>query len=224
MTAVIFDMDGLLIDSEPTYTVIWKKACAHFGFELSDSRSLLLKGTGRRAALEAVCGWALEDGIEISPDPLKLVLEATEPLLFETDVPLKPGALQLLDRLKNSKITSAIASSTRSQRVRDRVEKLGIQDYFSAITGGDEVTRGKPNPDIFLLAASKIGVEPTRCLVLEDSDHGIDGAIAAGMTAVLVPDTSAPRDITKTRAHHILRDLSEVPELPFFEGRLFSAR
>jgi HAD superfamily hydrolase (TIGR01509 family) len=105
--------------------------------------------------------------------------------------PLKPGALQLLALLRQRGVPCAVASSTYVEEVRRRLAQVGVLDFFQALAGGDEVLRSKPDPAVYLLAASRLGVAPAQCLAFEDSDHGARAAHVAGLRVVLVPDLKA---------------------------------
>lgn len=106
----------------------------------------------------------------------------------------KPGLMEMLEFCRSHGIKTAVASSSRLHVVRHNLSSAGVIDYFDAITTGEEVVNSKPAPDIFLLAASKIGIEPAACVVFEDAFSGIRGAVAAGMGAVLIPDQAEPTD------------------------------
>jgi len=107
-------------------------------------------------------------------------------------------------------VRRAVASSTALDRVGQRLRQSGLLDRFEALAGGNEVQRGKPEPDIFLLAAARLGVAPETCLVFEDSSYGAQGALAAGMGVVLVPDLKPPTEDIERRAVRILGSLEEA--------------
>jgi HAD superfamily hydrolase (TIGR01509 family) len=125
---------------------------------------------------------------------------------------LKLGLLELLDLLEARNIPKVVATSTRRGHALPRLEKAGLLHRFATVTTGDQVVNGKPAPDLFLLAASTIGVPPAQCVVLEDSEVGVTGAHAAGMTVFMIPDLKAPCDKTRTLAEEVCPSLVEVKE------------
>ena len=123
---------------------------------------------------------------------------------------VKPGAEELLKFLKQQGYPLAIASSTPTEIVRQELSAAGLLDYFDRIVGGDQVSRSKPNPDIFLRAAELLRTEPSRCIVIEDSFNGIRAAKAAGMRPVMVPDIVQPTDEIRQMAETVCSDLFDV--------------
>jgi beta-phosphoglucomutase-like phosphatase (HAD superfamily) len=107
-------------------------------------------------------------------------------------------------------VPCAVATSTRRTRACAKLERVALLSRFAALVGGDEIARGKPAPDIFLEAAARLGVQPADCLVLEDSAPGLAGAIAAGMSAIMVPDRAAPPPLIAGRAPMVMASLAEV--------------
>jgi HAD superfamily hydrolase (TIGR01509 family) len=130
--------------------------------------------------------------------------------IAETGVPVKPGLVDLLDYLDGRGLARAVGSSAWRRTVEGYLGSMGLLPRFQAIAAGDEVANGKPAPDVFLLAARRLGVAPEGCLVLEDSEAGIQGARAAGMAAIMVPDLKAPAPETIALADAILPSLDAV--------------
>ena len=106
--------------------------------------------------------------------------------------PLKPGIVRLLDGLSRRGFPLAVATSTSRTEAVSRLESAGVREFFLHVHGGDEVARGKPSPDVFLLAARSLEVSPAGCVVVEDSEHGVEAAVAAGMRTVVIPDLKRP--------------------------------
>jgi HAD superfamily hydrolase (TIGR01509 family) len=184
-TAAIFDMDGLLLDSERVIMQAWMASAQEERLTLSESDFLLVVGCGAdetSARLSSLLGG--HGSFQLVRDRARAKLAAVPGVVF----PLKPGALQLLVLLRQRGVPCAVASSTFVGEVRCRLEKVGVLDYFQALAGGDEVSRSKPDPDVYLLAADRLGVPPRRCLAFEDSDHGARAAHQAGLRVVVVPD------------------------------------
>ena len=128
-------------------------------------------------------------------------------------LPLKPGVIELLESLKQKGFLTGIASSTRTETVREEIRDAGLLKYFDVIVGGDQVERSKPAPDIFLKAAENLGAQPGKCCVIEDSYNGILAASAAGMFPVMVPDLLPPNDEMRGKAGLIADSLVEIRRL-----------
>ena len=184
-TAAIFDMDGLLLDSERVIMQAWMESAQQQGLRLSRADFLQVVGYGiveSHARLSALLGG--EASFQLVLERVRARLSAPSGVVF----PLKPGARALLQQLRARGVPCAVASSTYAHEVRRRLAQVGVLDLFQAIAGGDEVARSKPDPAVYLLAAERLGVAPARCLAFEDSDHGARAAQAAGVSVVLVPD------------------------------------
>lgn len=190
-SVVVFDMDGLLLDSERPIQDAWIRICAASGITLEAEayRQVVgLNARDSRAHLSRILGERL--GFE---DGAGQVAEELERAFAASGYPLKPGAKALLDELKRRGIRCAVASSSDRSEIESRLAKAGVLDHFAAIAAGNEVARGKPAPDIFLLARERLGVEASvPCLVFEDSEPGTRAALAAGMSVVVVPDLRPP--------------------------------
>jgi HAD superfamily hydrolase (TIGR01509 family) len=208
-TTAIFDMDGLLLDSERPTRDAWEEVLTGMGLvydhrlylsavgrDFSDTRVLLTQGHGPGFDFDAA---------------LAQVRQRLAETVGRTGYASKPGALELLDELSGRGIRCAVASSTAIEQIGQRLRRASLLDYFEVLAGGDEVRRGKPEPDIFLLAASRLGVTPQTCLVFEDSSYGAQGALAAGMGVVLVPDLKPPTEEVGRLALRILGSLEESP-------------
>lgn len=184
-TAAIFDMDGLLLDSERVIMQAWLSCSREQGMDLSEADFLTVVGAGAaesRARLTQLLGSTR--AFETVRDLARSRLNAQPGIVF----PLKPGALRTLHILRERGVPMAVASSTRISEVRRRLDKVGILSLFRAVAGGDEVPNSKPDPAVYLLAAQRLGVLPAECLAFEDTDHGANAAHAAGMRVVLIPD------------------------------------
>ena len=187
-TAAIFDMDGLLLDSERVIMQAWLESAAAEGLSLSQPDFLFVVGCGAEessARLTELLG--SRGNFQLVRDRARARLAAASGIVF----PLKPGARALLTALRQRGVACAVASSSYVEEVRRRLAQVGVLDFFQAVAGGDEVTRSKPDPAVYLLAASRLGVSPVRCLAFEDSDHGAKAAHAAGLRVVTVPDLKA---------------------------------
>ncbi len=191
--AVILDMDGLMLDTEIMEYRAWQRACADFGWEFSREQHLQLLGRNHRDAEAAMAAWWR--AAPASRGSLDEIRDRAAGYFRQAEITVKDGLPELLAWAGRERVPVAVASSSSRATIASRLRGAGVGEPIRIITGGDEVSRGKPDPEIFLLAASRLGSDPAECVVLEDSDSGIIGAHAAGMTPFLVPDSSVPRPI-----------------------------
>ena len=190
VSGCIFDMDGLLFDTERIFQNYWRAIAAERGIVLADSFITEITGTSG----------------EIQKDCKERVLRH-----LAKNVPVKTGAVEILGRCRILGIKTAVASSSLLRQIENNLENAGMENCFDAIVSGDEVEKGKPAPDIFLLAAKRIGVPPGECTVFEDSPHGIEGALRAGMKAVMIPDLLPPWEEHR-RQIEVYNNLQEAAE------------
>lgn len=212
IAAVILDMDGLMLDTERHYKIAWQKAASELGYPLDDAFYYTLVGRTNEAGEAAL---AKQFG---SAFPVARFRELWAGL-WRTDVEsqgisTKPGLEKLLDYLAAQAVPVAMATSSDQEYATFSLKaaKLDTQRFAQIITG-DQVERGKPEPDIYLEAARRLSVIPARCMALEDSDTGILSASRAGMRAVQVPDLKSPSQEARGAAFRILNSLAEVPAL-----------
>ena len=181
LSGVIFDMDGLMLDTEPIYWQSMQQAARELGCRFDDEWYAAFIG-------RSIPVWrdTLIETFGADYPRFRSRRELWERHVQKVGVPQKPGLNELLDQLEEDGIPKAIATSSSKP---DALLCLGpLADRFDAIVTGDEVERGKPAPDIFLLAAQRLGLPPAHCLALEDSESGALAALAAGMSVILVPD------------------------------------
>lgn len=188
--AFIFDMDGVILDSERIIRDIWLEVVPRFGYEVGEDAFLELVGRNSKDAERIIYerfGSAF---------PLRDVMKATRSRVGEsvgkTGWPLKRGIVMLLEALSSYGFPLAVATSTVRAEAVSRLQSAGVREFFLHVHGGDEVSLGKPAPDLFLLAARSLEVSPAGCIVVEDSQHGVEAAIAAGMRPVIIPDLKRP--------------------------------
>jgi HAD superfamily hydrolase (TIGR01509 family) len=188
--ALIFDMDGLLIDSEPLYQKTEKKILADFGVE---DFSILDEAFGMKNE-EAFAMYV--ERLDLPADPDDLLNRCREQMLimFEEELQLMPHALTCLEAFHRKGHPMALASGSMRVLLNAATSRFGLEKYFPVMVSGDDVQRGKPDPEIFLLAAARLGVKPGDCLVFEDAVHGVTAAKAAGMYCVAVPTPRVPRE------------------------------
>lgn len=205
--AVIFDMDGLMFDSERLAREAWRDALAERGYVLDEA--VYLRAVGRTVEeAQAVFVEAFGPDLPIAEIEASKARRLRD--LLDPAPPLKPGLLALLDVLDGLGLRTAVASATATGEVRRRLAAVQLDDSFDAVVGGDEVRAGKPAPDLFLRAAQRLGVAAEECLVLEDSEAGIRAAAAAGMVPVMVPDLVQPSPACRALAAYVVGSLADV--------------
>jgi len=203
---VLFDMDGLMLDTERISMRAWQAGCADSGLTLADAQFLDI--IGHR---EADCLRLLRDFFGDLPDPDRIARDtrAHYARLLEAGVPVMPGLVGALEKLAAAGVPLAVATSTHHDVATAKLAKAGIASYFRAIVGGDLVPHGKPAPDLYLEAARRAGVDPARCLALEDSGPGLRAAHAAGCAAVLIPDLKPPSPDIRALAFRMLASMRD---------------
>lgn len=183
---VIFDMDGVIVDSGPAHLASWQRLAAEQGKRISKEEFERSFGIPAREIIRMRWGTHLTD------DEVRRLDDRKEQIYREAvrgHVPVMPGALELIRSLHAEGWRLAIGSSGPPENVRLIVDELRLDRYLSATTDASQVTRGKPDPEVFLIAAARMGVLPDRCVVVEDSFHGIEAAHRAGMKAVGLTST-----------------------------------
>ena len=206
-------MDGLLLDTERIALSAFLETCEHFG--IGDHTDVFMKCIGTNTVLGRQ---VLEEGLNRKVDctAFERVWDTKyDRSTSDRPIPLKDGALELLEQLSSMKMPLAVATSTRSVRAMQKLRDAGILDKFDAVVGGDQVRHSKPHPDIYLKAAEALGVLPQTCLALEDSENGVRSALSAGMTVVQIPDLVQPCPSLRALEHIILDSLRDVANYPF---------
>lgn len=185
----IFDMDGLLLDTERLYQESWVEMAKRFGQKPDPAFPTAVSGTSGQWMRELIRKYYPA----VDPNAFQAGCVArVDQILDEQGPPVKPGVRELLEYLRGRGVKIAVASSSKRERILSNLRAAGLERFFHAVVSGQEVERGKPEPDIFLLAAERIGCAPEDCYVFEDSVNGVRAGMAAGCVTVMVPDTVPP--------------------------------
>lgn len=209
--AVIFDKDGTLHDTEKVYHRAWKEAAEQIGVPDIMEFVALCTGTNFTRTAEL---WQEFYGEAYAFRPFWDLRNAIYDGMIERDgVPIRQGAYELLEYLRDNGYKIALATSTNAPRVERHLVQSDMKKYFDAVVTGDAVKNGKPAPDIFLIAAERIGTDPTECMGVEDSFNGVRAVKAAGMYAVMAPDMIAPTKEILSIADACVDDLREIIEI-----------
>ncbi len=182
--AVIFDLDGVIIDTAHYHYIAWKRLASEFGITLTPAHNELLKGVSRMRSLEIILSLG---NIKLPREQQELLAEKKNNWFVEYIEAIRPeeifpGVIELIRNLRKKNIKVGLASSSKNApRV---IELLGISSDFDTLVDGTMIVQTKPDPEIFLLAAHKLGIEPKYCLVFEDAEAGVEAALAAGMKCV----------------------------------------
>ena len=209
---VLFDLDGVVIDTEKLYTRFWMEASRDLGHPMTREQALQMRSLGSiesQAKLDSFFG----SGV-LEYDVLRnRRIELMEAFIAEHGVEEKKGIRELLACLKEKGIPCAITSSSSIPLIRRHLGNLGLLDGFTALCSGKDVPSGKPAPDIYLHGAATLGIAPENCLAIEDSPAGIESAWRAGCMAIIVPDQDQPGEEVLSRAFAKADSLLDVMEL-----------
>ena len=208
---VLFDVDGVILDTECLYSRFWMEACHFYGFPMTKAQSLQMRSLNKTAGqekLRALFGPAA-DYTTIRQKRIELM----DAFVEKEGVAAKPGIYTLLDALDERGIPCAITSSSPQQRLESYLTPLNLYHRFKKVISGYDVPRGKPEPDIYLRGAAELGLPPETCLALEDSPAGILSAYRAGCLPVLIPDQDTPGQDTLSLLYAKADTLTDVISL-----------
>lgn len=206
--AAIFDMDGLLLDTERVCMSIFKQACEAQNVPFIEELYLSIIGCNAKRIEQL-----FREGYGPSVDYPALNQEwrvRYTAVVKHQAIPIKDGVIALLEWLKENKIPMAVATSTQHDIAIKKLELAGLDGYFDVLTTGCEVEHGKPQPDIYFLAAERLGVAPEMCLAFEDSNNGTRAAVAANMITYQIPDLVEPSDEVIALGHKIVPSMKDV--------------
>lgn len=205
---VIFDMDGLMFDTERIAFTAWRNAASEYGYEITED--IFKETLGVNIVLTGEI-FIKHFGESFPFDIIKKIrFKIAEDLINIDGVPVKSGLYELLDYLKTLNIKIAVATSTGRVRAMTLLKMAGIDMSFNYVICGDEIINSKPDPEIFLKVADKLSCSKDRCLVLEDSEAGIMAAHKAGMLPIMIPDMKQPREEVKRMTYKIFASLYDV--------------
>lgn len=211
INGVIFDMDGLMFDTERIYGIYWRQVSTELGYPMDDALIAMMCGAVRDFQIEAIRARMGDDA------PAEAIIDSchdrTRAHIARNPIPFKPGLMALLTALQRRGIPVAVATGTRRASADDMITRAQLSDYIDGMVCGDEVSACKPDPEIFLKAAALIGVPPKECIVLEDSYNGIRAAHAAGAQPIMIPDTMQPTDEIRALCAHVFDRLDDVTEI-----------
>lgn len=206
LKAIVFDMDGLMVDSEPLSQQAWDEYLRPYGHKLTEeivSSIIGLRGDVSTPLIKEMFNL---------PEPVPVIIEKRMAIYSQiraSGVPTMPGLHKLHAEIARRQITWGVATSSPRHHAEEILYQLGLHDRCQAIAAGDEVIHGKPNPAIYLLAAERLGIPPQHCLALEDSGPGSQAAVSAGMHTIAIPNAQT-KTADFSHAHHRYSSLHDV--------------
>ncbi len=219
MKAVVFDMDGVLFDTERIYIESWRETAKEKGIE--DMEPLIIECIGLNRT-DTIRTFQEHYGTDFDFEDFRAgYTEKIQSILKKEGLPVKPGVRELLKYLREHHAKVAVASSTRTEKVLQYLEETKLLEYFPVVIGGDKILHSKPQPDIYLLACEKLQADPAESFAIEDSLNGIRSAYDAGMKVIMVPDMVAPVPEAVEKTTAIKESLTAVKNW-FEESKAFS--
>jgi len=208
---VIFDLDGVIVDTAKFHYLAWRKLANDLGFDITESQNEQLKGVSRVRSLEKILEWG---EVNLTEDEFmeQMAMKNDNYLTYISSMTARdilPGVKKVIDFLKEKEIPLALGSA--SKNARSILEKTGLYQSFDVVVDGNDVNKAKPDPEVFLIAASQLGVAPANCIVFEDSQAGIEAANIAGMISIGIGDKEVLQD-----GDHVFEDFTKI-EIEFIK-------
>lgn len=204
----IFDMDGLIFDTEKIYHKVWKIIGKEYGYDITEDVIFNMMGLNYESSLNYLTSvFGKNFPFDEIRDKKDLMVKET---LKNNPPQIKPGFKELIDYLKSKKKKIALATSTGKEKATKLLKSANISNVFDETVFGDEIKSSKPNPEIFLKAAEKIKTDIKECIIFEDSFNGIKAAYSSGGIPIMIPDTAEPNDEIKTKCFRIQKTLWEL--------------
>ncbi len=209
--AIIFDLDGVIVDTAKFHFLAWRKLANDLGFDITEAQNEQLKGVSRVRSLEKILEWG---NVTLTQDQFmeQMAIKNDNYLTYISTMTARdilPGVKKILDFLIKKEVPVALGSA--SKNARSILEKTGLYQNFDAIVDGSDVTKAKPNPEVFNIAASQMGVLPGNCIVFEDSQAGIEAARNAGMISIGIGDKEVLKE-----ADHVFENFTKI-EIDFIK-------
>ena len=209
--AAIFDMDGLLLDTERVCKGIFEEACASLSIPFLEDVYLDIIGRNSQGIEKVIrAGYGSDLDYPVLHETWRIRYNA---VVKHQAIPVKDGVVELLTWLKNNNIPTAVATSTQQDVATIKLKLAGLDHFFDNLTTGCEVKNGKPDPEIYLLAAGRLNIHPEQCLAFEDSNNGVLSAVSANMQTFQIPDLVQPSAEVLTLGHTVSASLSDVLEI-----------
>ena len=208
---VISDMDGVVLDTEKLYVRFWCEAANYYGCPMQRHHALSIRSMARMFVIDKLKGYFSQD-FDYHTVHAKRI-ELMDKYIEENGIEAKQGAETLLSYLRQNGYKVALATATAPDRAKSYLERLDLLQYFDEIVCASMVEKGKPEPDIYLLASQKLNLKPSECIALEDSQNGIKSASSAGCKTVMVPDLDGPTDEIKPLLYAVADNLTDVIKL-----------
>ena len=208
---IISDMDGVILDTEKLYVRCWCEAGQFYGYPMHREHALGIRSLARRFATEKLQGWF---GESFDYDKVRNKrIELMDNYISKYGIEPKSGAKELLEYCRSKGYKVALATATQTDRAESYLKNQGLLQYFDEVVSAHSVKNGKPEPDIYLSAAERLGLSPGECLALEDSKNGLLSALSAGCKTVMVPDLDGPDEEIKPCLYAVADGLLSVIEL-----------
>ena len=205
--AVIFDMDGTLLDTESVFKTIVFEVCTELGFEMTDAVHMsMVGGSHERTSQLLIEAYGVTFPYTLFDERCRVIMRERS----LSGVPVKPGAREFIGELRERGIPAAVATSSRNPHATHHLGAAGLLDLFETVVTRDDVVNPKPHPEPYLTAARRLGIDPLQCLALEDSHSGVRAAHAAGMQTVMVPDLVHPDEAIRALGIAVMESLDHV--------------